>query len=616
MSMTPKEAISYIENYGWSTTRLGLERTKELLTRLGDPQKKLKFIHVAGSNGKGSTCAMLAAILTSADYKTGLYISPYIEVFNERIQIDGKYISGDRLAEITERVMNIADAMADHPSQFELVTAIAIQYYYEEKCDIVVLEVGMGGALDSTNAIDAPEVAVITNIGLEHTEYLGNNLEEIAETKAGIIKNDGSCVCYDGDSRVTGIIQRICKERNVPFTLADKRSIRPVSSDLNGQRFIYDNIFSMDTQEKIGQSFPDPVGYNLNLLGGHQLNNAAVVLTVIESLIDRGWDIPVDSIKAGLETVKWPARFEVLRKEPPFILDGGHNPQCAEALVESIKEYLPGEKIVFLLGVLKDKDYGSIVDMMLPYAQEFICVAPLSERALPAPELADYILSKGGNAIFSTSIFNGIKLAEKNSNGNPIIGFGSLYLAGAVRSIYRQNLKADIRSEAIKKRNELTEEERIDKSKEIVERIKSLPEYQDARVILSYKWTKGEVKLDYFDDLEKTFAYPLCVDQGKMIAVKPGEGEDAWESGFFGIQEPVLELGEEIKPEDIDLVICPMTAFDKNGNRLGMGGGFYDRYLPKCVNAKIIAVAFDVQEVEEVPADSYDYKPDRIITNI
>ncbi|MBQ1390469.1 MAG: bifunctional folylpolyglutamate synthase/dihydrofolate synthase, partial [Firmicutes bacterium] len=177
--MTAQEAITYIENYSWSTTRLGLDRTKALLAAIGDPQKKLKFIHVAGSNGKGSTCAMLAEICKQAGYRTGLYISPYIQEFTERIQIDGVNIPGERLAEITERVKKIADEMEDHPSQFELVTAIAIEYYYEEHCDLVVLEVGMGGALDSTNAIDAPEVAVITNIGLEHTEYLGNTLEEI-----------------------------------------------------------------------------------------------------------------------------------------------------------------------------------------------------------------------------------------------------------------------------------------------------------------------------------------------------------------------------------------------------------------------------------------------------
>ena len=182
--MTTKEAIDYIENYTWSTTRLGLDRTRSLLRQLGDPQKELKFIHVAGSNGKGSTCAMLESILRTAGFRTGLYTSPYIQDFCERIRVGGENIPGDALAAITERVRDIADAMEDQPSQFELVTAIAMVYFREAECDLVVLEVGMGGALDSTNVIDVPEVAVITNLGLEHTEYLGKTLSEITAAKA------------------------------------------------------------------------------------------------------------------------------------------------------------------------------------------------------------------------------------------------------------------------------------------------------------------------------------------------------------------------------------------------------------------------------------------------
>lgn len=423
IKMSPEEAISYIENYGWSTTRLGLDRTKALLGALGNPERKLKFIHIAGSNGKGSTSSMLASILMEAGYKTGLYISPYIEVFNERIQINGEYISGERLAEITERVKVIADSMEDHPSQFELVTAIAIEYYYEEECDIVVLEVGMGGALDSTNAIDAPEVAVITNIGLEHTEYLGDTLEEIAETKGGIIKTGSSCVCYDGAPEVTKVIRNICDERDVELTVADFKKVRPLEADLNGQSFSYN-----------GET------YKLSLLGKHQLRNTAVVLETVNTLRKRGWEISDEDVRLGLERVKWPARFEVLEKNPPFILDGGHNPQCAEALVESIEEYLPGEKIVFLLGVLGDKDYDSIVKMMMPYASEFICVTPNSPRALTANELADYIVNNGGRATPADSIEEGIRMAKSassNDGGRPVIAFGSLYLAGAVRSSFR-----------------------------------------------------------------------------------------------------------------------------------------------------------------------------------
>ena len=263
-SMTEQDAIDYIENYTWSSTRLGLERTVELLRRLGDPQKELKFIHVTGSNGKGSTCAMLASIMRQAGYKTGLYTSPYIQEFRERIQINGEYISGADLAALTELVRDQAEAMDDHPSQFELVTALAIEYFRRQKCDIVVLEVGMGGALDATNAIDAPEVAVITNIGLEHTEYLGDTLEAITAVKAGIIKPGCSAVCYDGEKVVTEVVRGVCAEKNVPLKCVDFSELRLIEESLDGQRFVYR-----------GEE------YFIPLLGRHQMYNTATVLDVV-----------------------------------------------------------------------------------------------------------------------------------------------------------------------------------------------------------------------------------------------------------------------------------------------------------------------------------------------
>lgn len=607
--MTPKEAISYIENYGWSTTKLGLERTRELLRSLSDPQKELKFVHVAGSNGKGSTCSMLASILKEAGYKTGLYISPYIEIFNERIQINGEYIDSERLAEITARVKAIADSMEDHPSQFELVTAIAIQYYYEEKCDIVVLEVGMGGALDSTNAIDAPEVAVITNIGLEHTEYLGSTLEEIAETKGGIIKTGANCVCYDGEPQVNETIKRICMERDVPFSLVDFNRVMPISSNLDGQSFSYNN--------------GDQKEYKLALLGAHQLKNTAVVLEVIETLRSRGWTIGEDAVSRGLELVKWPARFEVLSTNPIFILDGGHNPQCAEALVEGIKEYLSHKEIIFLLGVLADKDYETILDLVIPYAKEFICVTPLSDRALPAAELAEFIKAKGSRATAAKTIPEGIMLAEETAEetGSAIIAFGSLYLAGAVRGEFRAPHRKFLRKQGKKNRDSLSPEEREIKSIEIVKNISTLSEFTKARNILSYSWTGGEVKLDYLEDIASAegdsrcnILYPVCIDSENMIAVKPGEGEEAWRKGAYGIREPIPEKGEVINPEEIDMVICPLTAFDECCNRLGMGGGYYDRFLPKCTKAVKIGAAFMAQKTKEVPMEPHDIRLDMVVT--
>ncbi|MBQ7581372.1 MAG: bifunctional folylpolyglutamate synthase/dihydrofolate synthase, partial [Lachnospiraceae bacterium] len=325
--MTVSEEIAYIENYTWSTSKMGLERTQELLAKMGDPQKKLKFVHITGSNGKGSTCAMTASVLTAAGYRTGMYTSPHVCDFNERMQIDGAYIDDEALAEITEYVAGIADGMEDHPSQFELVTAIAMEYFYREKCDIVMLEVGMGGALDSTNVIDAPVVAAFTNIGLEHTEYLGNTLTEIAKTKAGIIKKGCHVICYDSEPEAVDTIREICKEMNVPFTLVSKRAeLLNVSTD--GQKFRY--------RDKI---------YEIGLLGEHQLRNAEVALEILKVLDGNGFPVTLPQLQKGLAETKWPARFEVLKRDPLFILDGGHNPQCALALTETLNQVLPGQKV-------------------------------------------------------------------------------------------------------------------------------------------------------------------------------------------------------------------------------------------------------------------------------
>ena len=416
--MTVTEAISYIENYGWSTTRLGLGRTRALLAALGDPQKKLKFIHVAGSNGKGSTCAMFDAILRRAGFKTGLYISPYIQQFQERIQINGENIPDLRLAELTERVMGIAEAMEDHPSQFELVTAVAMQYFWEERCDIVVLEVGMGGALDSTNAIDAPLLAVIANIGLEHTEYLGSTLAEIASAKAGIVKPGTVCVCYDGAPEATEVVARTCAESSVPFYLTDFSRLRPIDAGLDGQRFAWDGKPCF-----------------LSLLGPHQLHNAALVLTGVEALRSRGWSVPETAVEEGLAAVRWPARMEVLLRKPLFLLDGGHNPQCAEALAAGLDQLLPGKQVIFLTGVLADKDYESIFSLLLPYGETFVCVTPDSPRRLPADKLRDYLTGRGARAVACASIPEGVDHALSLAGENtPVVAFGSLYLAGAVRS--------------------------------------------------------------------------------------------------------------------------------------------------------------------------------------
>lgn len=421
--MTGTDAISYIHSYGWRGSIPGLSRTFELLHRLGDPQKKTKFIHIVGTNGKGSTAAMLASVLQKAGYVTGLYTSPYILTFHERMQVNGEMISDDELGEITEFVMPHAEAMADHPTEFELVTAIALEYFARHQCDIVVLEAGMGGELDSTNVIDSPEVAVFTNIGLDHTDYLGDTMEKIAKTKAGILKPGCDAVCYRSTASVEAVIEKACAEKNVPLHKADFDAIVSKSHGLEGQTF----------------DFGKRKDLFLPLLGDHQLSNAAVVLTTLDVLKKRGWNITAKDIREGLRDVRWPGRFEVLRRDPLFIVDGGHNPQCMEALAQNIRQYLNGRELTVLTGVLRDKDYTDMYRLVAPYAARFVTVTPPNPRALTAQELTDELKIFSKPIDTADDVREGVRRAISQAGKNGVVlAFGSLYMVG------------DIRDEAIK----------------------------------------------------------------------------------------------------------------------------------------------------------------------
>ena len=416
--MNANEAIAYIHSVCWKGSIPGLGRTQELLRRMGNPEKKLKFVHIAGTNGKGSTAAMTASILRKAGYRTGLYTSPYIYRFHERMQVDGQEISDEDLAAITEYVKPLADTMAESPTEFELVSCIAFEYFKRMQCDIVVLEVGMGGAMDSTNVIEVPEVAVITNIGLDHTEYLGDTLEKIAETKAGIFKEGGHAVVYRGTPGVESVFERVCAERHVSLKKADFDGLRSVSHSLDGQ------VFDCGARKNLF----------LPLLGDHQLHNAAVVLSVADTLIEEGWKISEQNIRDGLRDVRWPGRFDIMRRDPLFIIDGGHNPQCIEALVKNIQDYLPGKKLVVLTGVLADKDYVDMYQPVMPYVQQFICVTPPNPRKLDADKLAAYLESTGIPASPYAQIADGVRAAiEAAGQDGVVLCFGSLYMIGSIK---------------------------------------------------------------------------------------------------------------------------------------------------------------------------------------
>lgn len=434
--MLYQEALDYINAVRFSTWNLGLSRITALMEALGNPQKNLRFVHVGGSNGKGSTCAMTERILREAGFKTGLFPSPYIEDFRERIQFCGELIPEGALCRITERVKDIADRMEDHPTHFELVTAIGLVYFAEMQCDLVVLEVGLGGEFDATNVIDAPEVAAFVHLGLEHTEYLGNSLTAIAKTKSGIVKEGCDVVSYENDEEVMRVFARVCKEKKVPLHVADFSRLEVRESALSGQRFLLHAPDENNPKDSIPAAcrIPDGTAFTLPLAGEYQLHNCVTALTIIEVLRKRGYHIPAEAVTGGIAKAAWPARFEVLSTDPLFILDGGHNPQCAEALAESIALHVPGARergVTFLTGVLKDKDYPGIFDHLAPLAHSFVCLTPDSARALPAEELAAYLRSRGFRASACEKAEGGIR--KSLADDLPVVAFGSLYLAGEIR---------------------------------------------------------------------------------------------------------------------------------------------------------------------------------------
>ena len=412
------QAIPYLTHHLWEKSKLGLERTRDLLASLGNPERKLRFIHIAGTNGKGSTAAMLASILKEAGFRAGLTTSPYIHYFNERIQINGSSISGEDLERITQRVRIVAGSMADHPSVFELITAIAFLYFLEMRCDIVVLEVGMGGRLDSTNVIGTPEVAVITTIGLDHTRELGDTVEKIAAEKAGIIKPNGVVVCYPQVDSVKQVIREKCREENASLSFVDSGLIHPIAQTLDGQQFDYGEM----------------EGLTIPLLGEHQLINAAVAMESIGALRTRGWTITERAVREGLRKTVWPGRFEVMRRSPVFVVDGAHNPQGVQAAVKSLGLLFPGRKASFLIGILRDKNYEEMVELLIPYATRFVTVTPNSRRALPADELAACIQRYAVEAIACESVQHGVERALLLSSSDDVIcALGSLYMVGEIR---------------------------------------------------------------------------------------------------------------------------------------------------------------------------------------
>lgn len=420
MSMTYNEAINYIHSISWLGSRPGLERIGELCRALGDVQDTLRVIHVAGTNGKGSFCAMLSRVLMCAGYSVGMFTSPYVKCFNERIQLNGEPISNDELARFTSRVAPVADAMSDHPTEFELITAVGFSYFAEKRPDFVILEAGMGGRLDSTNIIKSPVLSVITGVALDHTAYLGDTVEKIAAEKAGIIKHGGKILlgaCDDGASRV---VQERAAQLTAEFYAVDYNKIGNCRYSIEGTDMEYDGEH-----------------YTLSLLGEYQTRNAAAVITAAKLLEHCGINIPHAALKRGLAESVWHARFEVLCREPLVLYDGAHNPDGIGAAVRNI-ELLLDKPPIAVIGVMADKAHSEMLSLLSRHLSCAVCVTPDNARALDCEALALELSHYGVESVPCAHVADGVRLALERArrDGLPVLILGSLYMyADAARAV-------------------------------------------------------------------------------------------------------------------------------------------------------------------------------------
>ncbi len=466
------DPIAYINEPRWQESRLGLDRIRELLERLGRPQDRLKFVHVAGTNGKGSTCAYLASILQAAGYRTGLFTSPFIDTFEERIRVDGANITSDELREVTLAVRDQAEAMAveagDHPTEFELMTAVALVHFARSGCQIVVLEVGLGGRLDSTNVIDAPEVAVIARIGLDHTKLLGNTLAAIACEKAGIVKRGAPVVSWPQEPEALAVVQEAALRHDAKLTVPDFAQLE-IGEIAWGETEAFDrraggSIESFSGKREVTADVTEPSAVPLRtfsykrfcclrtrLLGTYQPQNAALAIEAVEALRERGWTVDDDALRIGLERTVWPGRFELVNAgagSPTVVVDGGHNPQGARALADSLVDVFPGKKPVFVIGVLEDKDYPAMLEAILPLGSGFVTVTPDNSRALSADKLARAIRWTGQDLLgcsacsrpyVARNMADAVEHAFRATGaGGVVCAFGSLYSIAAFKAALSQ----------------------------------------------------------------------------------------------------------------------------------------------------------------------------------
>ncbi len=420
--MTYENALEKIHSLLTFGSRPGLDRILKLLEIMGNPQDNLKFIHVAGTNGKGSICKLLSAVLTAQGYKTGLFISPYITDFRERIQINDEMISKETLTKAVEETYPLVEQLRDNDciiTEFEYVMALEFYIHNKANCDVVVLETGMGGLYDCTNVIKPPLCSIITTIGLDHTAILGDTIEAIALQKCGIIKENSFAVTSKQEDSVIKVMEAVTKEKNTPLYKSDDLQIQVVSTHIEKTILNYNGL-----------------ELNLNLAGLHQIENAKTTLTAIENLRKNNLlEISDQSIISGFNKAVNPARLETIAKNPLVILDGAHNPNGINALKNSIDLYLKDQKIICIMGMLADKDSISSINMLDGVFEEVVCVPIHNPRTLTEDELAIKCKDHFNKVTAEKDIFKAFDYSyeKAKSNGYTLLICGSLYLAGEIR---------------------------------------------------------------------------------------------------------------------------------------------------------------------------------------
>lgn len=424
--MNYKEARVYLEQVSRYGSVLGLDNMRELLGRLGNPQNDLKFIHISGTNGKGSVLAYLSTILSDAGYRTGRYLSPTLFSYREKIQVDGEKINKESLAAhvtaIAEATRDMQEKNAGTPTIFEVETVLAFLYFKEKKCDIVVLETGMGGLLDATNIIETTVLEVLASISMDHMEFLGDTLGKIAEQKAGIIKPHTSVVSAKQEPEAEAVIKNACLERDCSLQFVDPAQITDVRYGISRQSFSYKGWKQVE----------------ISLAGSYQIINAALALEGVEALRSLGYRLTDETVRRALFETQWRGRFTVIGEDPIVIMDGAHNPAAAQTLRDSLEYYFTGKKLHFIFGMFKDKDYHEVIRLTAPLAEDIITVeTPDNPRALPAQELAEAVRAVNPNVRAGRSIEEAVhEVLDNAKKDDAVIIFGSLsYLGEAERAM-------------------------------------------------------------------------------------------------------------------------------------------------------------------------------------